>query len=80
MTSRIIVQVTSPTNPPDSSAPDPEEGQETYLCSYRNHFFFAPTGSVDRTKEVRCLSCSYNTLSPWWDEETITDRLMKGTI
>lgn len=72
MTSRIIDRVTSPTDPPD--------GLETFLCDYRSHFFFALPGTVDRTREVRCPPCQMATLGPWWDEETTTDRLMKGTF
>lgn len=45
---------------------------ETYLCSH--HMFLAPSGSADRTREVRCPRCAENTPSPWGDDE-INERL-----
>jgi DNA-directed RNA polymerase subunit RPC12/RpoP len=46
----------------------------TYLCSYCNGMFRAPAGSIDRTREVRCLSCALATPAAW-DEEDVIARL-----
>jgi hypothetical protein len=47
---------------------------ETYLCSFHGGMFQAPAGSIDRTREVRCLSCALATPA-CWDEEDVIARL-----
>jgi DNA-directed RNA polymerase subunit RPC12/RpoP len=52
----------------------PTELYEHYLCAYCNRISRAPAGSVDRTREWRCLSCRISTPAIW-DDETMQERL-----